>query len=70
MHHAELPIILLELRGVISQPQGLTILVVGGEDVVARVLSSLSCAFRSYAMLQIVNHRRPRGRSMPAELPA
>jgi len=59
MHHAELPIILPEIRGVIAQPQGVTILDVGGDDVGARVLSGLSGSFRSYEMLQIVNHRRP-----------
>lgn len=59
MHHAELPIILPEIRGVIAKPQGITILDVGGDDVGARVLSGLSDAFPAHEMLQVVNQRRP-----------
>lgn len=59
MHHAELPIILPEIRGAIEAPQGLTILDVGGDDDGARVLSSLAGAFGAYEMIQVVNQRRP-----------
>ncbi len=61
MHHAELPIILPEVQGVIAQPSGITILDVGGDDVGARVLASLKNAFipGGYEMLQVVNERRP-----------
>jgi MinD-like ATPase involved in chromosome partitioning or flagellar assembly len=59
MHHAELPIILPELRGAIEQPQGVTILDVGGDDVGARVLGSFAHFLRDYEMLQVVNQCRP-----------
>jgi hypothetical protein len=59
MHHAELPIILPEIRGSIQCSRGITILDVGGDDDGARVLSSLAGVFDDYEMLQVVNHRRP-----------
>ena len=59
MHHAELPIILPEIRGVIEQPQGVTILDVGGDDDGARVLAGFAESFKDYEMLQVVNQRRP-----------
>ena len=59
MHHAELPIIMPEIGGAIRQPQGVTLLDVGGDDDGARVLSGLSSYFTDYEMLQVVNQRRP-----------
>ncbi len=60
-HSADLPILLPEVKGAIEAPDGLTILDVGGDDVGARVLSSLSAAItaRPYDLLQVVNARRP-----------
>ena len=40
--YADLPIILPEIKGAIEQRQGVLVLDVGGDDVGARVLSSLS----------------------------
>jgi len=59
MHHAELPIILPEIRGIIESPKGITILDVGGDEDGARVLAGLSRFFSDYEMLQVVNQRRP-----------
>ncbi len=59
--HADLPIIIPEIRSAIENPDGWLILDVGGDDVGARVLSSLTDAFRagSYEMLLVLNGRRP-----------
>ena len=59
MHHAELPIILPEIRGAIQHSDGVTLLDVGGDDDGARVLASLARSFGEYEMLQVVNQRRP-----------
>lgn len=59
MHHAELPIILPEIRAIIEHPVGVTILDVGGDPVGARVLSGLAGFFGRYEMVQVVNQRRP-----------
>ncbi len=59
MHHAELPIILPEIRGAIERPEGVTVLDVGGDEDGARVLASLARFFGDYEMLQVVNQRRP-----------
>ena len=59
LHHAELPIILPEIRGVIQRPTGTTILDVGGDEDGARVLASLAQSFGPHEMIQVVNHRRP-----------
>ena len=58
---ADLPIILPEIRGAVLGSEGTVIFDVGGDDVGARVLSSLADAFegRSCAMLQVLNARRP-----------
>ncbi len=58
---ADLPIILPEIRGGVRESAGPMILDVGGDDVGARVLSSLADVFggTSYAMLQVLNARRP-----------
>ena len=60
-HAADLPIILPEIRGAVLDGGGLLILDVGGDDVGARVLSSLADVFadRSYTMLQVLNTKRP-----------
>lgn len=60
-HAADLPIILPEIRGAVQSEEGCVILDVGGDDVGARVLSSLADLFdeRAYVMLQVVNARRP-----------
>jgi hypothetical protein len=59
LHSAELPIIMPEIPGAIQQPQGVTLLDVGGDEDGARVLSSLSRYFDDYEMLQVVNQCRP-----------
>jgi hypothetical protein len=58
---ADLPIILPEIRGVLLQGEGTLIFDVGGDDMGARVLSSLADVFaeRSCTMLQVVNAKRP-----------
>jgi hypothetical protein len=62
--HSELPIILPEIRGAIEASAtgfGKLILDVGGDDLGARVLSSLADAFRegSYDLLLVLNANRP-----------
>lgn len=58
---ADLPIVLPEVRGALSGGDGTLIFDVGGDDVGARVLSSLADMFvgTPYTMLQVVNSRRP-----------
>ena len=58
---ADLPIVLPEIRGALAGGEGTLIFDVGGDDVGARVLSSLADVFagRRYTMLQVVNSRRP-----------
>ncbi|HVP06822.1 MAG TPA: hypothetical protein VMS71_03195 [Candidatus Acidoferrum sp.] len=58
---ADLPIIIPDIRSAIEQNQGKLILDVGGDDVGARVLSSLADAFvpDTYEMLLVLNGRRP-----------
>lgn len=60
-HYADLPIILPEVKGAIEQRQGVLVLDVGGDDVGARVLSSLSESFveGTYEMLLVLNGNRP-----------
>jgi len=60
-HAADLPIILPEIRGSIQDGDGTLIFDVGGDDVGARVLSSLAdlLSVASYSMLQVINARRP-----------
>ncbi len=59
--NADLPILLPELRGIIAKPQGVTILDVGGDNVGATVLASLSDVFadKDYEMYFVVNMNRP-----------
>lgn len=62
---ADLPIVLPEIRGAVQSAhkagEGYVLLDVGGDDVGARILSSLADLFkdRSYAMLQVLNAKRP-----------
>ncbi len=58
---ADLPIILPEIRGTIQTGEKYVIFDVGGDDVGARVLSSLADIFegQAYSMLQVINARRP-----------
>jgi signal recognition particle GTPase len=58
---ADLPIILPEIRGAVLQGEGTLILDVGGDDVGARVLSSLADVLSSTPceMLQVLNAKRP-----------
>ena len=59
--YADLPIILPEIKGSIEEAQGKVILDVGGDDVGARILSSLAESFApdSYELLMVLNARRP-----------
>ena len=61
MCHADLPIILPEIRGEIERSDGKVIVDVGGDDVGARVLSSMVDAFapKGYEFLIVLNARRP-----------
>lgn len=58
---ADLPIILPEIKGTIQTGEKFVIFDVGGDDVGARVLSSLADIFegQTYSMLQVINARRP-----------
>lgn len=58
---ADLPIILPEIRGGILEGNDPLLFDVGGDDLGARVLSSLADVFvdRPYSMLQVLNARRP-----------
>lgn len=60
-HHADLPILLPEVRGLIENPDEFSILDVGGDDVGATVLAALSNLFRksSYEMYFVANQNRP-----------
>jgi hypothetical protein len=59
--YADLPIILPEIRAAIERNVGWLILDVGGDDLGARVLSSLRDAFApdSYELAMVLNARRP-----------
>jgi hypothetical protein len=58
---SELPIILPEVRGVITRPGGRVILDVGGDDVGARVLSAFASVLPADQadLLMVLNARRP-----------
>lgn len=60
-HSADLPIILPEVKGSLFTDHGFVVFDVGGDDLGARVLSSLAehLAGRNYAMLQVINSKRP-----------
>ena len=59
--YADLPVVIPDIKREIEMRQGRLILDVGGDDVGARVLSSLTEAITplSYEMLFVVNQRRP-----------
>jgi hypothetical protein len=59
--HADLPIVIPEIKGAIEEPEGTVILDVGGDDLGARVLSSLRDAFPTdgYDLLLVHNANRP-----------
>lgn len=59
--HADLPIIIPDIRTAIENRSGWLVLDVGGDDVGARVLSSLADAIQpgSYDLLLVHNARRP-----------
>ncbi len=59
--YADLPIILPQIRGAIQSAQGTLICDVGGDDVGARVLSSLATSFdeATYDMYLVLNANRP-----------
>ncbi len=59
--YADLPIILPQVRGTIETAEGTIICDVGGDDVGARVLSSLGTSFdtSTYDMLLVLNANRP-----------
>ncbi len=58
---ADLPIILPEIKASIQDNRGTTVVDVGGDDVGARVLSSLADAFTpgEYELLMVLNLNRP-----------
>jgi MinD-like ATPase involved in chromosome partitioning or flagellar assembly len=59
--YADLPIILPQIKGAIEKNEGKLLLDAGGDDVGARVLSSLSDAFveGTYDMFLVLNANRP-----------
>ena len=61
LSYADTPSIVPEIKGAIEQNRGKLILDVGGDDVGARVLSSLAEAFvdESYELLLVLNGNRP-----------
>jgi hypothetical protein len=61
LRHADLPIILPEIKGMIEKGRGRTVLDVGGDPVGARVLSSLAGSFDvgELDVVVVLNARRP-----------
>lgn len=59
--HADLPIVVPQIRGVIENGDGRVIIDVGGDDLGARVLGSLTDAFEKtpYEFLLVLNANRP-----------
>jgi len=59
--HADLPIIIPRVKGAIERYDGTLVLDVGGDDVGARVLSSLTDSFpqNDYDLLLVLNANRP-----------
>jgi hypothetical protein len=60
-HSADLPIILPEMKSTVAGKEGYLIFDVGGDDLGARVLSSLADIMvdQPYSMLQVINTSRP-----------
>jgi hypothetical protein len=57
---ADLPIVLPEIRGMLDPPEGtVTLFDVGGDDVGAKVLSSLRPSIKDYELWQVINSKRP-----------
>ena len=61
LRDADLPIILPEIKGAVEGHKGRLVLDVGGDDVGARVLSSLASSFEpdGYELLLVLNENRP-----------
>jgi RecA/RadA recombinase len=60
--YGELPIMLPEVRGLLSREGQVSVLDVGGDDVGARALSHLASDFPlpgRYELLQVINQKRP-----------
>ncbi len=59
--YADLPILIPDVKGAIEQHAGKVVLDVGGDDVGARILSSLADAFEAgkYELLLVLNKNRP-----------
>jgi len=59
--HADLPIIIPEIKGAIQSNKGILILDVGGDDMGARLLGSLQDAFvpGTFELLLVLNRNRP-----------
>lgn len=61
LEHADLPVIVPRIKGAVEEYDGLLILDVGGDDVGARVLSSITDVFpaNDYELLLVLNANRP-----------
>jgi len=61
MNSADLPILLPEIRGAVEHPNDITVLDVGGDNVGATVLSTLTPVFKriEYEMIFVLNQNRP-----------
>jgi len=58
--YADLPIIMPEIKGMLHPPQNtVSIFDVGGDDVGARVLSSMRPSIGTYELWQVINSKRP-----------
>jgi len=59
--HADLPVLIPEVSGLLRRPKTVVILDVGGSDVGARVLAALASALhgKSMRVLQVINANRP-----------
>ena len=60
-HSADLPILLPQVKGLIEHPDDISILDVGGDNVGATVLASLTPSFQAidYEMIFVANRNRP-----------
>jgi len=59
--HADLPIVIPQIKSAVDKPTGCLVLDVGGDDQGARVLGSLAEAFKpgEYELLLVFNANRP-----------
>ncbi len=64
---ADLPIIKPQVKGAIESDEGYVVLDVGGDDVGARVVSSMADSFKrdSYELLMVLNANRPFTSDLP-----